>query len=521
MAFTASSKRARVVGISVATAAVVGAGTVAAFTAGATGSASGAVTATYSKTSDWGSGFQAEYVVANSSAAAVHGWTVTFDLPAGEHITSLWNGTMTASGQHVSVANPTWAADLGTGQSTSFGFVVDTDGSAGAPQNCVLNGSPCDGGAGGPVVTPTGAPSSAPSTPGTPSGSAGSPSTPPATPSGKPSSTPATSKPTTPPSQAPSSPSTTPPPPAAGSYAFAPYVDTGQRQDLGAIAEAAGAKYVTAAFVLSGGGCAAVWNGSVDATFTSNLKAGLADLRAAGGDAIVSFGGANGTEPAQACSDVPSLKAAYKSVIDGYGLTHVDFDIEGGATTDTASIDRRSQALAQLQSEYAAQGRNLVVSLTLPVLPQGLTQDGVDIVSSAAKNGLKLGVVNLMAMDYGEWAAPSPDGKMGQYADQSAQSTHDQLKTIYPSLSDAQLWAMIGITPMIGVNDTQGETFTVADAQVVAAFANQHRIGRVAMWSLTRDRQCGQGASAWADATCSSVLQSPYAFSHAFEAFTG
>jgi len=66
-----------------------------------------------------------------------------------------------------------------------------------------------------------------------------------------------------------------------------------------------------------------------------------------------------------------------------------------------------------------------------------------------------------------------------------------------------------------------GETFTVADAQVVAAFANQHHIGRVAMWSLTRDQQCAQGAGVWAEATCSSILQSPYAFSHAFEAFTG
>jgi hypothetical protein len=516
----AFSKRARVVGISLATAAVVGAGTVAAFSAGASGSSSGAVTATFAKTSDWGNGFQAQYTVANSTSAAVHGWTVAFDLPAGERISSLWNGTMTVSGQHVSVVNPAWSVDLGTGQSAAFGFVVDTSGTTGEPQNCLLNGAPCDGGAGGPVVTPTGSPSTVPSSPsGTPS------TTPTSKPSTKPSttpSTPPTSKPTPPPTTPSSNPSTPPVPPASGgSYAFAPYVDTGQRQDLGALAKAAGAKYVTAAFMLSGGSCAPVWNGSADATFTTNLKTGIAQLRAAGGDAIASFGGANGTELAQACKDVPSLKAAYKSVIDEYGFTHVDFDIEGGATTDTASIDRRSQALAQLQSEYAAQGKNLVVSLTLPVLPQGLTQDGVNIVSSAAKNNLKLGVVNVMAMDYGDWAAPSPAGKMGQYANQSGQATHDQLKTVYPSLSDAQLWSMVGITPMLGVNDTQGETFTVADAQTVAAFATQHHIGRVAMWSLTRDQQCSQGATNWADATCSSILQSPYAFSHAFEAFTG
>jgi len=310
------------------------------------------------------------------------------------------------------------------------------------------------------------------------------------------------------------------PPSSGGSYGFAPYVDTSARQDLGAIAAAAGTKYVTAAFMLAGGGCTPAWNGAADPTFTSSLKAGIADLRAKGGDAIASFGGANGTELAQACTDVPSLKAAYKSVIDTYGFTHVDFDIEGAATTDQASVTRRAQALAQLQSDYAAAGKTLDVSLTLPVLPSGLTQDGLNIVTAAAKNNLKVSVVNVMAMDFGDWAAPSPSGKMGQYADQSAQSVHDQLKTVYPNATDAQLWAMVGITPMIGVNDTSDEVFQVSDAKVVEQFAAQHHIGRLAMWSLTRDQACAQPSS-WASPTCSSIQQSPYDFSHTFEAFTG
>ncbi len=507
----ALSKRVRVIGASVATAAAVGAGAVAAFSASASGGDAGAVTASYVKTADWGTGFQAEYTVTNSSAATVHGWTVTFDLPAGDHISSLWNGTMTLAGQHVAVVNPSWAVDVATGQSTSFGFVVGTVGTPGDPLNCQLNGAPCNGGAGGPVVTPS--PSGSPTQPPTTPPSSTTPSTPPTSSPVRP--------PTTPPTKPSSSPSTPPPPVAGDSYGFAPYVDTGQRQDLGALARAAGAKYVTAAFVLSGGGCTPAWNGTADPTFTANLKAGLADLRSGGGDAIASFGGANGTELAQACGDVSSLKNAYRTIIDEYGFTHVDFDIEGAATADAASIDRRSLALAQLQGDYAARGKTLTVSLTLPVLPQGLTLDGVNIVNSAARNGLNLGVVNVMAMDYGDWAAPSPAGKMGDYADQSAQSTHDQLKTVYPNLSDAQLWRMVGITPMIGVNDTQSEVFTVADADIVAAFATRHHIGRIGMWSLTRDQQCPQGVTGSADATCSSILQAPHAFSHAFGVFSG
>ena len=497
----ALTKRARTLGISLGTAGVVGAGGFAAFTAGASGSSGGTVTAGFATTADWGSGFQAEYTISNSTGQTVHGWTVSFDLPAGERISSLWNGTMTAAGQHVTVTNPSWAGDIATGAKASFGFVVDAAGGSGTPRNCLINGASCTGGApgGDPSSQRSSAPSTVPTTlPATAPTSASTP----------------TIAPTTTPSSVP------PPASSDGTYKFAPYVDTSQRQDLGALASAAGTKYVTAAFVLSGGDCAPVWNGAADAAFTANLKAGLADLRARGGDAIASFGGANGTESAQSCADVPSLKAAYRAVIDEYGLTHVDFDVEGAAGTDQASITRRSQALAELQHDYAAAGRTLNVSLTLPVLPSGLTQDGMAVVADAARNGVQVSVVNVMAMDYGDWAAPSPAGKMGQYADDAAQSVHDQLRTVFPAAADPQLWAMVGITPMVGANDTAGEVFQVSDAQVVAQFAAQHHIGRVAMWSLTRDQACAR-PSTGAQATCSSIQQNAYDFSHALEAFAG
>ncbi|GAA2037265.1 cellulose binding domain-containing protein [Catenulispora yoronensis] len=494
-------KRVRVLGTSVATAAVVGAGAVAAFTAGAAGSSTGTVTASFAKTTDWGSGFQAEYTITNGTGRIVHGWTVSFALPAGERISSLWNGTMTVSGQQVTVANPQWDGDIGAGTSVAFGFVVDASGGSGAPENCVINGALCSSGSrdDGPTAAVGATASTDPSAPGDPSSPASSSDA----------SSPLTAQSLT-----------VPQPDADALYKFAPYVDTGQRQDLGAVASAAGVKAVTAAFVLSGNGCAPVWNGSADVTFDSDLKAGLADLRAEGGDAIASFGGANGVDLAQACTDVASLEAAYKAVIDEYGFTHVDFDIEGAAGSDKSSIARRSQALARLQREYAAAGKTLEVSLTLPVLPDGLTPEGVAVVTDAARNGVAVSVVNVLAMDYGDWAAPSPAGKMGRFADEAAQSLHDQLKKIYSDATDAQLWAMVGITPMIGANDTADEVFQVADAQVVEEFAALHHIGRLGMWSLTRDKVCA-GASAWATPTCSSIQQGPYDFSHTFGAFVG
>ena len=60
-------------------------------------------------------------------------------------------------------------------------------------------------------------------------------------------------------------------------------------------------------------------------------------LRALRGDALASFGGANGIELALACGSAESLAAQYQAVITKYKLQRIDFDIEGGAVSDGAS----------------------------------------------------------------------------------------------------------------------------------------------------------------------------------------
>jgi hypothetical protein len=49
---------------------------------------------------------------------------------------------------------------------------------------------------------------------------------------------------------------------------------------------------------------------------------------------------------------------------------------------------------------------------------------------------------------------------------------------------------MIGATPEIGKND-DGEVFSIADAQALAAFAIAHKLGLVSFWSIQRDSACG------------------------------
>jgi hypothetical protein len=109
---------------------------------------------------------------------------------------------------------------------------------------------------------------------------------------------------------------------------------------------------------------------------------------------------------------------------------------------------------------------------------------------------------------------------MGTYAIQAATSVHGQLQTLYGSaMTRARLWQMIGITPMIGLNDATTEVFDQQAARQVAAFAAQNGVGRLSIWSLNRDRQDPRGAIAYVEPTSSSLAQQPYDFSKIFESF--
>ncbi|MBL1092520.1 MULTISPECIES: chitinase [Streptomyces] len=294
---------------------------------------------------------------------------------------------------------------------------------------------------------------------------------------------------------------------------FAPYVDTSlfPAYDLAGTARKTGVKHFNLAFITAGGGCTPKWGGAVDLGSDPVAKQ-IPALRKAGGDVRVSFGGANGSELGVACTSADQLAAAYGKVIDQFKLTRVDFDIEGGALADTAANTRRAQAVARLQKSHPG----LDVSFTLPVMPEGLTQDGVNLVADAKKNGVKISAVNIMAMDYGS----SYNGDMGTYATQAATATQGQLKKAL-GLGDAAAWKTVAVTPMIGVNDVQNEVFKVDDATQLVRFAKSKHLAWLSMWSATRDKACAGGGSNSAQPTCSSVAQRPLDFTKAFGAYTG
>ncbi|MGW0314761.1 glycosyl hydrolase family 18 protein [Streptomyces flavidovirens] len=122
--------------------------------------AAASATASYTKVSDWGTGFEGKWTVKNTGTTTLSTWTVEWDFPAGTSVTSAWDADVTNSGNHWTAKNKSWGGNLAPGASVSFGF---NGTGTGSPSGCKLNGGSCDGGS-VPGDTP-------PTAPGTPSAS--------------------------------------------------------------------------------------------------------------------------------------------------------------------------------------------------------------------------------------------------------------------------------------------------------------------------------------------------------------
>ena len=461
--------------------------------------------ASYQAVTSWGTGYTGQYTITNAGTAAVTGWTLTFQLPGGTSVSSLWDGAYTDDAGQVTVTSDSWDATIKPGGSVSVGFVTMSAGQA----------------ASRPTASSTAwhaRPAARPRRPGPPARRRPrAPSSPPASPTP---SEPPPSAPSATPSQSPSaapSPSTSSGAPSAGAAGFAPYVDTSLFPPFSLVstAQATGVKQFNLAFVVAGGsgGCTPEWAG-VTAIGDDPVASQIAALRAIGGDVRISFGGEDGSELAQTCTSLSQLEAAYQDVISGYDVNKIDFDIEGAAVDDTAANALRDQALVALQ----AKDPGLQVSFTLPVLPSGLPADEDAVLTGAAQEGVGISAVNVMAMDYGDGAAPNPSGQMGTFAIDAATATDAQVASAL-GISDAAAWSKVAVTPMIGVNDTSDEIFTVANAQQLVAFAASKHLAWLSMWSAGRDQECAGGAESFAEPTCSSIVQTPDAFMDAFGAY--
>jgi hypothetical protein len=302
-------------------------------------------------------------------------------------------------------------------------------------------------------------------------------------------------------------------------HVFAPYFEAYSGDSPATISTESGANYETMAFIqaASKGSCTAYWNGDTSqpltsATFGSDISA----IQAKGGDVIPSFGGYTaddtGTEIADSCTSVASIAAVYESVITTYNVTRIDLDTEDNSLTDTAGITRRNQAIAQVEAWAASTGRTVQFQYTLPTTTSGLASSGLAVLKNAVAI---VSVVNIMTFDYYDGATH----EMGTDAENAATGLYSQLASLYPSKTPAQLWGMIGITLMPGIDDYgAAETTTVADAANVESWATTKGLAELSFWALERDNG-GCVGTAGSD-TCSGIAQNTWDFSHALEPFT-
>ncbi|TWB34273.1 glycosyl hydrolase family 18 protein [Nitrospirillum viridazoti] len=297
---------------------------------------------------------------------------------------------------------------------------------------------------------------------------------------------------------------------------FAPYVDLTHDPDLAAWAKATGQKGLTLAFFNAQGACQGGWP-----IPEARLMERVAAFRAAGGAVILSSGGWNADDLAERCADTDAIANQYDAALTRLGIDHLDIDAEDGDVHDNlrpAIVAARTQGLRRLQDRWDAAGKVLHLSFTLAVRPDlGMRPIDLAVLRSAVAAGVRFDVVNLMTMDYRDGKSA---GRMGPQSVGGLLHVRQQLATLLPGRTDAQYWAMIAATPMIGQNDAGDEVFTLADAALLRTFANQHGLAGLSFWQTGRDSgACPGDGKARND--CSGQDQAPNAYAKVFSGFAG
>jgi chitinase len=262
----------------------------------------------------------------------------------------------------------------------------------------------------------------------------------------------------------------------------------------------------TVTWAFASGDCANEnWGGISPAAL---IAANVSAFEAADVNYIIAIGGAAGTF---SCSNGTQMQA----FIDRYmspKMIGLDFDIEGGAWSNAAISGLvNSVAAAKASGKYPG----LRVSFTLQTLADttalsgtagaSINSVGAAVMAAIRTAGLTDYTINLMVMDYGS-AIPSNCVVMNGRCDMghsAIQAAENFLATFNGTGgNDLVLPSHLELTPMIGLNDTVDEVFTINDAIVVAQYAKNRGLGGLHYWSFDRDISCSY---TYPSPTCSGV----------------
>ena len=280
-----------------------------------TASAAG-VTASFTKTSVWETGFSGQWTIGNGGTSALTGWRVEFTLPAGTTVGTFWDALQVsgAGGRYV-FANRDYNATIAPGGSAGFGFIAAGGGS---PSNCLVNGLPCGGGSGPTTTGP--APATTTTIPAT-------------TTTGPAATTTTTSRPPTS--------TTAPAPPASGlpkhaligylhaSFAngsgYVPMREVPADWDVIDLAFAEPTSVTSGQLQFQRCPVSECPNVETDADFIAAIR----DKRAQGKKVLISVGGQNGQVQLTTTAARDAFVSSASAIIDRYGLDGIDIDFEG------------------------------------------------------------------------------------------------------------------------------------------------------------------------------------------------
>ncbi|WP_249029323.1 glycosyl hydrolase family 18 protein [Tannockella kyphosi] len=213
------------------------------------------------------------------------------------------------------------------------------------------------------------------------------------------------------------------------------------------------------------------------------IKESIETVRENGGDVTISIGGLNEANFFQNTDDLDVLVNTYVEIIDGFNLTRIDLDIEGGAQGYEMN-ELNAKAIAIVQEMTGVE-----VVLTLPVLPEGLTTSlGLPTLQVYLDNGVDIEAVNIMAMCYGASYGDYADGSIAAI-DSTMQQIKDAYASIGQTLTDEEAYMKVGVTTSVGYEGSAHPIFTVEDSQTVVDYAELVGINFVSFWSINRDSQ--------------------------------
>jgi hypothetical protein len=283
----------------------------------------------------------------------------------------------------------------------------------------------------------------------------------------------------------------------AGSPA-APYLflGWGDPPSPAAVMRDTGIRSFTMAFVLSGGGCSPAWDSARPLTGGVDEQA-INEIKAAGGDIVPSFGGWSGNKLGPNCSSPEALAGAYQQVIDAYGLSAIDIDIENTDEFENETVQDRILTALRI---VKANNPGLRTIVTFGTGTTGPNYYGNRLVDQAKALGANIDVFTIMPFDF---------GSSDIYTDTvgAAEGLKAKLVSTF-GWSDAEAYGHLGISGMNGLSDQQ-ELTSLDTWTRLRDWASGVGLGRLAFWAVNRDRGCPGGG---VTSTCSGIDQPDWEF---------